>query len=168
MSSAKRRPFALFVLVVLLFLQAAGAIYGGFCLVLDPTGGLLKMGEEVLAKTPFGSFLIPGLILGLLLGLIPLMLIYPLLVKPQWKWAKALNIYKHQYWAWTYSLFTGIIIIIWIDVQIWLIGYSELIQTIIAALGILIVIFTLWPSVMKHFRRSRSKTTRQHEPTEND
>ncbi len=45
-----------------------------------------------------------------------------------------------------------------------MIGYSQLIQTIIAALGVMIVIFTLWPSVMKHFRLSRKKGIDDEEP----
>jgi large-conductance mechanosensitive channel len=157
MSSSGKRPFALYVLVFLLFFQGVSALYGGISLIADPTGGLLKMEQGLLAGSIFTSYLIPGLILSLLLGIVPMILIYPLLARPHWKWARILNIYKNRYWAWTYSLYLGLGIIIWIDVQIYMIGYSQFIQTFIAFLGVLIVIFTLWPSVMKYFRRSRQE-----------
>ena len=160
--SSHKRPAALYVLVLLMFFQAVSGLYGGICLVVDPSGGLLKMATDVLDKTPFRSFLVPGLILTLLLGVVPLLLVYPLLVQPHWRWAGKLNIYRNRHWAWTYSLFTGLAIIIWIDVQIYMIGYSQFIQTFIAGLGVLIVIFTLWPSVMKHFRKFRKDQSRKH------
>ncbi len=96
MDKGKKRPFALYVLVFLLFFEAVAALYGGFSLVFDPTGALLKIGDEVLVNSPFSSFLIPGLILGVVLGLLPMLLIYPLLALPPWKWAHRLNIYKNQ------------------------------------------------------------------------
>jgi hypothetical protein len=164
MSSGKRKPWALYVLVILLFVQGVSAIYGGVSLVVDPSGALLKMEADMLANTPFNSYLLPGLILGLLLGLVPLMLIWPLLARPHWKWARKLNIYNRQYWAWTYSLYLGFAVIIWIDVQIFLIGYSQFIQTFIAGLGVLILIFTLWPSVVKYYRRDRKKNVYLDEP----
>ncbi|QHT65788.1 hypothetical protein GXP67_03465 [Rhodocytophaga rosea] len=43
-----------------------------------------------------------------------------LLIRPTWNWACEFNIYQDKYWAWTYSLFTGIIVIIRILVQQWL------------------------------------------------
>ncbi|MCX6225673.1 MAG: hypothetical protein NTV01_13140 [Bacteroidia bacterium] len=168
MSTSKKKPIALYVLVFLLFSQAMAALYGGLSLIFDPTGSSLKMGGELLKSTPFSNYLIPGLILGLVLGVLPLLLIYPLLAQPHWKWTRKLNLYKNRYWAWTYSLYVGLGVIIWMDVQIYMIGYSQTIQSVIAGLGLLIVIFTLWPSVMKYFRRSKRKTIYDGEqPTDN-
>ena len=61
------------------------------------------------------------------------------------------NIYKNRHWAWTYSLYIGIMLIIWIDVQVYLIGYGENLQTLYALEGMLIVILTLLPANMKYF-----------------
>jgi hypothetical protein len=157
--STHKKPVALYVLAFLMFFQAVSGLYGGISLVADPTGGLLKMGPDLLGKSPFGNFLVPGLILALVLGVVPLLLVYPLLAQPRWSWADKLNIYSDRHWAWTYSLFTGLAIIIWIDVQIYMIGYSQFIQTFIAGLGVLITVFTLWPSVMRHFRRDRMESS---------
>ncbi|MFO7618029.1 MAG: hypothetical protein R6V75_12345 [Bacteroidales bacterium] len=156
-----KRPFTLYILVLLLFIQAISALYGGFGLIYDPTGEYLQLPPEIIEKLPFESYLVPGLILGFLLGLVPLLLIYPLLARPHWPWAHALNIYRNRHWAWTYSLYIGLGIIIWIDVQILLMGYQFWIQSFVAFLGLLILIFTLMPGVMSYYRRSRKPENRE-------
>ena len=109
------------------------------------------MNPGQLAKTPFSSYLLPGLILLFLLGILPLFISFSLYAKPDWKWANISNIYKNRHWAWTYSLYIGIMLIIWIDVQVYLIGYGENLQTLYALEGMLIVILTLLPANMKYF-----------------
>jgi hypothetical protein len=118
----KPRPFAVYVLVSLLIYQGVSAVYGGFMLVADPTGGRLKMPVSFLAGSPFHTYLVPGLILGLALGVFPLFLVYALIRKPAWKQAGVLSVYKDQYWAWTYALYLGIMLMIWIQVQEMVIG----------------------------------------------
>lgn len=164
--SETRKPVALYILVILLFIQGLSAIYGGFGLVFDPTGKLIQLPDGTLEKIPFSSFLIPGLILGTVLGVLPLLLIYPLLARPHWRWARFLNIYKNRYWAWTYSLYVGLGVIIWMDVQIFFIGYGFWIQAMVASLGLLITIFTLMPRVMAYYRRSRAKKAKRPETEE--
>jgi hypothetical protein len=150
-----KKPFTLYILIFLLLILSAAALFGGFGLMYDPSGEYLGMPPEVLELLPFESFFTPGLVLGVFLGLLPLLLIYPLLTRPHWKWAHVFNIYRNRHWAWTYSLYTGLMVIIWIHVQIILIGYQFWIQSAVAILGLLILIFTLMPGVMAYFRRSR-------------
>jgi hypothetical protein len=158
-----KKPFALYILVILLFIQGISALYGGFGLVFDPTGKLIQLPDGTLEKIPFSTFLFPGLILGTILGILPLLLIYPLLTRPHWKWARFLNIYRNRHWAWTYSLYVGLGVIIWMDVQIFFIGYTFWIQAVTAVMGLLITIFTLMPGVMAYYRRSR-KPKKKEQP----
>ena len=51
----------------------------------------------------------------------------------------------------TGSLYTGIMLIIWIDVQIMLIGGGHYIQFIYALLGVIIVVSSLVPSVKTYY-----------------
>ncbi len=165
--SGARKPLTLYVLVCLLFIQALSALYGGFGLIYDPSGEFMRLPPDALEKLPFNSYLVPGLVLGIVLGLLPLSLIYPLLARPHWPWARFLNIYKNRHWAWTYSLYMGLGLIIWIDVQIYLIGYSHWIQTLYAVMGLLITVFTLMPGVMAYYRRSRKPSKKEKmEPVE--
>jgi len=150
----KSRPFILYVLVTILILQVIGALYGGISLVIDPSGKLLQMpAGEWLKGTPFADFLIPGIILSILLGVYPGLIIYGLLRRVSWKWAEAVNLHKEQYWANTHALYLGIMLIIWIDVQVYFIGYGHFIQTIYALKGLLITILALWPSIRGYYRQ---------------
>jgi hypothetical protein len=61
------------VAVVLEILLGLGALFGGGLLVLAPDGHLLRMPIQMLAGTPFRSFLVPGIILFSLVGIAPLL-----------------------------------------------------------------------------------------------
>jgi hypothetical protein len=141
-------------LIFLMFFLSVGALYGGIMLTSDPSGNSLQFPEGTLANSPFLDFRIPGVFLFVSLGIVPLLLIYPLIFRPVWHWANLLNIYRDRYWAWTYSLFVGIILIIWIDIQIYLLGGGTLIQFFYALIGISIVITALIPSNMDFYSGS--------------
>jgi hypothetical protein len=51
----------------------AGALLGGGLLSLAPDGRLLGMSTKLLASTPFDSFLVPGLILFIAVGVFPIL-----------------------------------------------------------------------------------------------
>jgi hypothetical protein len=65
-------------------------------------------------------------------------------------WAGILNIYRDIHWAWTYSLYLGIMLITWILVEIIWIGH-DILQTIFGLVGVLIVILALLPVNMRYF-----------------
>ncbi len=62
----KSLPYGLGVLQVLVGL---GAVAGGLSLVLDPSGASLGTPIELLEKTPFATFLVPGIVLFTVNGL---------------------------------------------------------------------------------------------------
>ncbi|MCR9013801.1 hypothetical protein [Aquiflexum gelatinilyticum] len=140
----------LYMLLGLHLFLGLGALAGGGMLVLQPDGSLLGMEPGWLAQSPFSSYLIPGFILFICSGLLPLFSLVGLLFQPRWRWANALNIYPNRHWAWTYSLYSGIIVITWITVQLVMTQYFWL-QPVMIFTGLLIVIFTLTPSIMKKF-----------------
>ena len=118
----------------------------------DTSGALLQMYPAILKDSLFTNFLIPGTVLFLLLGVFPGIAVYGMIRKPNWKWAQALSVYKHLHWGWTFALYTGLMLIIWIDVQIAMIGGGDILQTIYALVGVVITILALVPSVMDRFR----------------
>jgi len=146
-----QRPFGIYLLLLLLLLQGIGALYGGFKLINDPSGNSLKMPAEWLKGTPFPDFRIPGLVLFIVLGILPTLLVGALWAKPDWPWADLLNLYSDRHWAWTYTLYIGIALILWIDFQIYWVGYSMILQTIFALIGVAIVVLTLLPGVQRYF-----------------
>lgn len=144
-----KRPFEVYLLCLLLLFLSVGALYGGGALIIKPDGSLLHM-QPWLSKIPFPDFLIPGIILFVLNGLLPLPVVAGLLLKPDAKFLSAMNIYKEKHWSWTFSLYCGIIAIAWIIVQQFITEYFIL-QPIISLTGLLIIVLTLMPRVVKHY-----------------
>lgn len=144
-----KRPFEVYVLCLLLLFLSAGALYGGGALIIRPDGSLLQM-QPWLIKSPFPDFLIPGIILFVMNGLLPLLVIAGLLFKPSIGFINGLNIYKDKHWSWTFSLYSGVITIIWIIVQQFITDFFVL-QPIIASVGLLIIVCTLLPRVVNHY-----------------
>ncbi|MCK4664142.1 MAG: hypothetical protein KAT68_14840 [Bacteroidales bacterium] len=149
-----RRPFALNVLLCLLLFLSLGALFGGGVLTLDPSGELLQMPIIILKNSPFNNFLIPGLILFTVLGVIPALVFYSLLKRPQWTWVNVLNVYRDMYWAWTFTLYVGFALIIWISVQTLMINSVHFVHTGYVLLGISIVFIALLPPVRQHYFQS--------------
>lgn len=147
----KHAPPMLYLLFTLVLFQTLGDSGGGSWLLADPSGQRTGFSISLLDHTPFHNFLIPGLFLFLALGVFPLGLLYPLLKRPRWAWANALNCYRDKHWAWTYSLYLGITLILWIDVQILFVGYIHVLQTIFAFVGVSIIVLSLLPSVQRWY-----------------
>jgi hypothetical protein len=61
------------VVVALLFLGLSSCA-GGVPMIIDPTGGILKMPLSLLDHSPFHSFLIPGIILLVFNGILSLVI----------------------------------------------------------------------------------------------
>ncbi|KAA5539952.1 hypothetical protein [Adhaeribacter rhizoryzae] len=144
------RPAELYILYFLLLMLSLNALVGGGALILDPQGSLMDLNPDWLQNTPFNSYLVPGLLLFTFIGLLPLFALISLLFRPNWHWANVLNIFADKYWGWTYSLFTGIILITWIIVQEMLTHYF-LLHTVFIIMGILIILLTLLPRVQKYY-----------------
>ncbi len=150
-STALPKPFAFYVLLSLLLFLGVGGIYGGFHLTDDPTGRSLGMPEGSLANAPFRDYLIPGFILLVFNGIFPFLVAYALVYQPDWRWAATLNIYPDRHWAWTFSLYCGLSLCIWINVQLLMVVDRAPIQPIYGLFGVLIIVFTMMPKVMRYF-----------------
>ncbi len=148
----KNKPVELYILIILVSFEAVAALFGGISLIIDPSGEVLLLPVTLLEGSLFGSYLIPGLILFLVLGLFPLFLIFPLIFKPNWKIFNKFNVYKSSYWAWTYTLYTSITLIIWINVQVLLLETSSAIQGAFGLLGTIMLVLTLLPRVKRYYR----------------
>jgi len=152
--TSKGRPFSAWLLIILVFFLAIGAIISGPMLFLSPDGSYLQMSTDVLKNTPFSNYLIPGIILFVFIGLFPL-LVGVGLAKIAWQAMNFLNPFKKYHWGWTGSLAVGAILLIWIIVETVLIGYMSALQPIMGAWGVVILLLTLLPNVRKYY----SKTT---------
>ena len=143
-------------LIVLGFL-ALGAIGGGIVLIISPTGELIGMPLSEFKNLPFSSFLIPGIILFSVLGVIPLLLIIALLKKPESKIAEQINIFKDMHWSWTYSIYIAFSLIGWIHIElIFLQGTVHWLHTFYMFYAILIIIIALLPHMRYLYKKKNS------------
>lgn len=147
-----KKPLSCKLLIFIHLFLGTGAVFGGGAFVIDPSGDLIKMPITLLDQSPFTDFLIPGIILLVVLGIIPIFIAYSLSKRWQWKIANRLNIYKNMHWSWTYSLYIGFALIIWITVQVFFIGEVATIHLVYIALGLLIQGTTLLPQVQNYYK----------------
>lgn len=88
-----KRPWGVYGVAGMMVFMGLMAVLGGGLLVIRPDGGLMKIPVADLAHTPFPNFLLPGLILLVFLGILPLFLSYALLARPNWPIFSRLNLY---------------------------------------------------------------------------
>jgi hypothetical protein len=160
----KSKTADVYILIVSITIQALSAIFGGISLMNDPSGKSIRLPATLLEGTIFPNFIIPGIILFLFLGFFPLFLIFPLIFKPNWPILNRFNIYKSYHWAWTYSVYTAIMLIIWIDVQMIILRTGSIIQGVFGLFGIFILIVALLPNVKRFYRLQ--ERTRNHTQTQ--
>ncbi|OPA74704.1 hypothetical protein BVG16_23395 [Paenibacillus selenitireducens] len=151
--SDKNKDRSVLLIALQLFL-GVGAIFGGGALTLDPSGDLLGMPLSMLEGSIFSSFLVPGIILLVVLGVIPVIIAIGLTCKWTCAIAEKLNVFRDKHWSWTFSLYSGFCLIIWITVQIYIIHGVSVVHIIYMGLGLLIQATSLLPSVQKKYERT--------------
>jgi hypothetical protein len=108
-------------------LLSIGALGGGLVLMLAPRGEILPLPLAALAGSPFDTYFVPGLILFGVLGLGPLI-------------AARLALLRHPLAA-TAAFIVGAGLLIWVGVEVAIIGYSNEppLQAIYGILGVVIL-----------------------------
>lgn len=113
------------LLTALLLFLSLGALFGGGAFILFPEGFMDMPMEQMLANSPFKNFLIPSLILFTVLGISPLLVVWGLMSKKEVKIFEAINIFPDMHWAWSFSIYIGFALIIWIFTQVYILqGWS--------------------------------------------
>lgn len=145
-----KRHIELYFLIALHCNILCGALYGSIAMLIKSDGALLSMNTDWLKHSPFSTFLIPGIILFFIGVLLPAMSIYGLWRKSEMKSMEAINIFHDKHWGWTFSLYTGITMIIWIAIQQMMTQYFIL-QPILTLNGVGIIVLTLVPRMIRCF-----------------
>jgi len=145
----KTRNFLIFILGFLGF----GALGGGGVLIISPSGELIGMPLSIIQNSPFVNFLIPGIILFTLLGILPVVLMYALIKKPKWRLPEFFNVFNDMYWAWSYSVYTGLGLIIWIQTEMIIMKSVHWSQSLYMGIAILLLFVTLLPRVRLIYKK---------------
>ena len=141
------------LLILLLAILGSGAIFGGGVFIISPSGKLFGMPLSMLKNSPFNNFLIPGIILFSVLGLVPVGLTLALLKKPKNKFAELFNFYTDMYWAWTYCIYLAFALIIWIQLEMTFLRAVHWSHTLYMFFAIAILFVALLPQVRSQYKK---------------
>lgn len=111
------------IAIILLLFNATGALFGGWSLMMDPTGQDLHLPQDLLAHAPFKDFFIPGVVLFSLIGVFSL-------VAMIW----TIMHWKHYSWL---IISEGVLVTGWIMVQMIMIREISYLQFIFGGIGII-------------------------------
>lgn len=139
------------VLVFLLVYLGVGALYGGALFIISPNGEMLDMPVSALKGSPFHTFLIPGIVLFTVLGITPLIIAYALVRPFECRVGDWLNFFSDMQWAWAFSVYIGIAVVIWIQVQMIVLNTIHWAHSLYVLIGLLIVFVTLLPSIRQQY-----------------
>ncbi len=151
MKTKLRKPFSCYLLIFLQFFLGLGSLFGGGALILSPDGSLLRMPLEVLQYSPFQSYLIPGIILFVGLGVYPVFTAIFLITKKPMKAFETICFDKETHWSWNSSLYIGFILIIWITVEVYMLRGVGFLHVFYIFLGLAIQAVTVLPSVKRYY-----------------
>jgi hypothetical protein len=112
---------------ILQFFIALGAIVSGLLMIIIPDGSLMKMPLSMLEGSPFKNFLLPGLILMIINGLGNVF--------------SGILSFRKQKLAGFAGIFFGMGLMIWIFVQVNMIGGGHWLQYLYFSLGIVETLF---------------------------
>ena len=118
MKSTNILPFG--TAALLLFVGIA-AVAGGLGVLLDPSGESLGVSVDLLMDSPFKNFLIPGIVLFTIIGLTNLLVSF--------------LTFKQHLLSGGATIILGFIMIIWIVLQVYWIGWLTSLQPILLIIG---------------------------------
>lgn len=141
-----------YILIFLIAFQIISAVPAGWALISDPSGSKLGLPKILLNQSPFDNFMIPGLFLFFILGLVPLIILYGLITKKEFKYFQKINIHKDHHWSWAFSYYFGLVLIVWINMQLYFRIEYDLLHLIYSMLGICIVFMSQLPDTKEYYR----------------
>jgi hypothetical protein len=126
------KPATLYLYLLGALFLGVSALTGGGMLILDPSGESLSISLSYLDGSPFSNYLVPGLILFTVFGVGSFSVIYGLVRRHSFSWLGALGLGFGQ--------------VVWIVVQIAIIGETNLLHLIYGGLGLALGVLALTPS----------------------
>jgi hypothetical protein len=114
------------IAILLLLFNGVGAIYGGGNLILHPDGSSLGITIEWLRYSPFNDFLIPGIVLFLVNGILSFVVIIFILIN-----------FRHYRML---VIAEGVLLSGWIVIQMFLLRTVNNLHIIMGSTGLLLII----------------------------
>lgn len=120
-------PFKMLLILaaILLAFNGAGALFGGYHLMRDPSGGTMQLQKDFLVGSPFPDYFIPGVVLFTLIGILSLVTLgYVLFQKKGFS-----NLLIVQ----------GTFLVVWFMVQVFSIREFHYLQVVFGGIGLFLI-----------------------------
>ena len=148
---APRRSAALTAVRVLLAFLGLAALGGGLTMIGDPSGGLIGMPADWMARVPLlDDWLVPGLVLAIWFGLGSLLTLAGMtwrfeMIGTRWlqRWGGG------RHWSWAATVILGMTQVTWIGVELLLLPETMWIQALMAAVGALMAVLMFFPGARR-------------------
>ena len=158
------RQVIVLLIIILEFILAILGFFSGISFLQDPSGGTHGMDTSILVTTPISDFTPVGLFFVACYGILPVLSIYGLWKLPRWRWTDAFNKWTNENWAWAATVVIGVILIVWIAVELALIGspigLPRFLQVAMALLGVVLIVLAMLPHV-RTYAKSQVATSKQ-------
>ncbi|NIJ52592.1 hypothetical protein [Dyadobacter arcticus] len=146
------------ILFCLLGFLGLGALGGGGVLIISPTGELMGMPLSMLDPSPFHSFLIPGILLFVVLGIFPSLLVFAFIKNTKSRIAERLNFFGDMTWQWSCCIYVAFALIIWIQSEMVLLHAVHWLHTVYMLYAVAILFVALLPAVRMQCRKQLATT----------
>jgi magnesium-transporting ATPase (P-type) len=154
--ASKRRPLALWPLLILMGLLSLGGFVGGVAFLMDRSGAELGAKLSWLDRTPVDDFFLPGLFLLGVYGVGTLALMTGLIWRFSPGWLRSLDRRLGHHWSWAGTIAIGAVLIAWIVYEFTLFSDRMVLQPILLVVGAVMVAIPLLPS-MRRYTSTRRK-----------
>lgn len=144
------RLVAIRVLIGALIVQGIAGVAGGLAFLLDTDGSSMGFDPTTLDRTPLDTFLIPGLILLIPLGALPLAVAWALVRRPFYRWAVGIEFNLNTEIGRVGAVVVGALLTLWIAVEMLLIDFHWL-QITFGFIGVGILALAHLPEVRRHY-----------------
>lgn len=115
------------MVTILLFFTALSALAAGGIFISDPSGQKMGMSTDYLKLSPFRSFLIPGILLFIINGILNLF--------------AAILTLKNHYRANTLVTFQGVLLCGWIILQVLMVRDINPLHIIMFTIGVIFIVY---------------------------
>jgi hypothetical protein len=98
------------------------ALGGGIEMVVFPDGNAYLPAERLERVPLLDSYLVPGLVLGIVFGLGSLVAAVGVARRPTWRWLSRMQRRTGRHWSWTLSSAIGVGFVAWMALELVLVG----------------------------------------------